>query len=69
MHIQEQRQGWGETMLKLINRLRTDDHGATVVEYGLIVALIFLASVGAMEAFGTSAMDMWNHIATNVLAN
>lgn len=66
---QEQRQGWGDTMLKLMTRLRTDDQGATAVEYGLIVSLIFLAAAGAMEAFGSSAMEMWDFIATNVLNN
>jgi pilus assembly protein Flp/PilA len=55
------------TMLKTLARLRTDDRAATAIEYGLIVSLIFLASVGAMQAFGASAMDMWNMIATEYL--
>jgi pilus assembly protein Flp/PilA len=50
------------TMLKLLLRLKTADHGATAVEYGLIVSLIFLAGAGAMQAFGASAMDMWGEV-------
>jgi pilus assembly protein Flp/PilA len=62
-------QGWMTTMLKLITKLRADYRGATAVEYGLIVSLIFLASVGAMQAFGDGAMGMWDDISTNVLGN
>lgn len=50
-------------MLDLLKRLRTADHGATAIEYGLIVSLIFLTAAGAMEAFGTSAMSMWDEVA------
>jgi pilus assembly protein Flp/PilA len=56
-------------MLKKTAHLRDDQRGATAVEYGLIVALIFLASVGAMQAFGSGVMDMWNDISSNVLGN
>jgi pilus assembly protein Flp/PilA len=49
-------------MLTLLSRLRTADHGATAIEYGLIVSLIFLTAAGAMEAFGTSAMEMWSEV-------
>ena len=31
--------------------LRKDERGATAVEYGLILALIFLAMVGAVATF------------------
>jgi pilus assembly protein Flp/PilA len=57
------------TMLKLITSFRADQRGATAVEYGLIVALIFLASVGAMQAFGDGVTGMWDDISTNVLNN
>jgi pilus assembly protein Flp/PilA len=56
-------------MLRLIISTGADQRGATAVEYGLIVALIFLASVGGMTAFGDGAMAMWNDISTNVLSN
>lgn len=51
-------------MLRMIERLLRSDQGATAVEYGLIVSLIFLAAAGAMEAFGTAANDMWSYVST-----
>ena len=44
-----------------------DERGATAVEYGLILAMIFLAMVGAVGTFATSATEMWGYIATQVL--
>jgi pilus assembly protein Flp/PilA len=53
-------------MLNLLLRLKTADHGATAIEYGLIVSLIFLAGAGAMEVFGTSAMAMWGEVSDSM---
>jgi len=36
----------------LVTRFAGDDSGATAVEYGLIVAFIFLAIIGGLTAFG-----------------
>lgn len=44
--------------------LMRSTRGATAVEYGLIVALIFLAAVGAMSNVGTATSSMWNTIST-----
>lgn len=43
-----------------------DQRGATAVEYGLILAMIFLAMVGAVGAFASSAIDMWDYISNSV---
>lgn len=40
-----------------------DRRGATAIEYGLIVSLIFLAIVTAVTAFGNNATTMINHVA------
>ena len=37
----------------LWNRFRNEECGATMVEYGLIVALVAVAAIVAIEAFGT----------------
>ncbi|MFL0671151.1 MAG: Flp family type IVb pilin [Erythrobacter sp.] len=37
-----------------------DQTGATAVEYGLILAVIFLAMVGAAEAFGQTFINLWD---------
>jgi pilus assembly protein Flp/PilA len=45
-----------------------DEKGATAVEYGLILALIFLAMVVGVVAVGTSTRDMWDNVASEVLS-
>lgn len=52
---------------KFLNRLECDASGATAVEYGLILALIFLAMLGAIQGFGDVAIGMWNNIATKMI--
>ena len=44
-----------------------DQRGATAVEYGLILAMIFLAMVGAIGAFATATTEMWGYISNQVL--
>jgi len=36
------------------------------VEYGLILALIFLAMVGAVSRFSETTINMWDHVANEV---
>jgi pilus assembly protein Flp/PilA len=47
-------------------KLFRDERGATAVEYGLILALIFLAMVGAVGTFAGTTTEMWNGVATKV---
>ena len=44
-----------------------DTRGGTAVEYGLILAMIFLAMVGAVGAFASAATDMWSYISNEVM--
>lgn len=44
-------------MRRLISRLIADERGATMLEYGLICALIFMVAVGAMTAMGNAASN------------
>lgn len=50
-------------MRNLIKRIASDISGATAVEYGLILALIFLAMVAAVQNFGNETISMWNDVA------
>jgi len=53
--------------MKLLSILRTiaaDQRGATAVEYGLILAMVFLAMLGAVSAFGTAVIDMFNDVSS-----
>lgn len=43
-----------------------DERGATAVEYGLILAMIFLAMVGALTLFASASTSMWNNVAEAV---
>ena len=43
-----------------------DENGATAIEYGLIVALIFLAIIGAVKSFGSTTNEMYNEIETEI---
>jgi pilus assembly protein Flp/PilA len=55
-------------MTDLLKQCGRDTSGATAVEYGLIVALIFLAALGAMQAFGTSGSAMYNRASSAIVA-
>lgn len=47
---------------RLVNEFRDDESGATAIEYGLIVSLIFLAVVASVRAFTDSTSDMYADI-------
>ena len=53
-----------------IYRLMRSTRAATAVEYGLILALIFLAAVSTITDVGNSTSKMWTHVsdtATNAM--
>ncbi|MEW9854018.1 Flp family type IVb pilin [Novosphingobium sp. M1R2S20] len=39
-----------------------DNRGATAVEYGLILSLIFLAMAGALSGVAGETLRMWTHV-------
>ncbi len=47
-----------------IVELMRSTRAATAVEYGLILALIFVAASVAMTNVGRSASSMWNNVAS-----
>ena len=53
-------------MIQFLKELKQDDWGATAVEYGLIVALIFLAIMGAIDTFGQTTISMWENVSSKV---
>jgi len=55
-------------VVKFLKKLGRDDSGATAVEYGLIVALIFLAMIGAVNSFAGTTIAMWNTISTTIVS-
>ena len=55
-----------ENMAKLGKRLWIDEGGATMVEYGLIVALVSVLSIAALQAIGISLTTMYNIVSTTL---
>ena len=49
----------------LINVLR-DDEGATLVEYGLLVALIAAVCIGVVTTLGTSISTKFSNVSTDL---
>jgi pilus assembly protein Flp/PilA len=45
---------------RFVQRFGADQSGATSIEYGLIISLIFLVVLTAMTAFGNTATDIFN---------
>jgi pilus assembly protein Flp/PilA len=55
----------GVVMLRLIDLIK-DKKGATAVEYGLILALIFLAMIAALQGVAGENIKMWNNVSEKV---
>ncbi len=47
-------------------RLWQDESGASLVEYGLLIALIAVVALLAVEFVGDEHTSMWSEIASNV---
>jgi pilus assembly protein Flp/PilA len=47
-------------------RLCRDESGANAVEYGLIMALMTIALLGAIGATGSSTGEKWNGISDDI---
>jgi pilus assembly protein Flp/PilA len=43
-----------------------DEEGATMVEYGLLVALIALVALGAVKTVGTSLSSLFTSVGTSL---
>lgn len=53
-------------MLDWVRKLNRDETGATAVEYGLIIALIVLAAMGAIVGLASTTIEMWGNVASKV---
>ncbi len=51
---------------KRLARLRSDERGATAVEYGLILAILVLAAMAAMTFMSTRVNGMWDMVSNRV---
>lgn len=49
-----------------LKRFQFDRKGATAIEYGLIMALMTLALIGALASTGKSTGEKWDNVAEKV---
>jgi len=56
----------GDPMLNRFISMVRDEEGATMVEYGLLVALIALVALGAITTLGTNLSSLFNSAATSI---
>ncbi len=45
---------------KTLQRLVTDESGAEVIEYALVLGLIIVATIATIGAFGTRVLARWS---------
>ena len=55
-------------MLTLLTKLKTDDSGATAIEYGLIAALVAVVLITALTTIGTDLQGVFNQIGNELPA-
>ncbi|NLC12142.1 MAG: Flp family type IVb pilin [Firmicutes bacterium] len=53
--------------METLRRLVRDDDGATMVEYGLLVALIAVAAITAIKLVGTNLSTLFNNVAEDLV--
>lgn len=51
---------------KFLRGLLRDQRGATSVEYGLIIAMIFLGLVGVATGLASENSQMWNTVSNDI---
>ena len=49
---------------RFLKRLRDDESGATAIEYGILVALMSVATITAMSNIGSSVRDNFASVGT-----
>jgi len=53
-------------MLKTFKSMVRDEEGATMVEYGLMLALIAIVCITAVKLIGTNLSSLFNTVATSL---
>ncbi|MGZ8310192.1 MAG: Flp family type IVb pilin [Allosphingosinicella sp.] len=43
-----------------------NEQGVTAVEYGLILAMVFLAMIVGVSSFGQTTIEMWDYVSNSV---
>ena len=62
----DQREGGVSAIRKMLRMIRTDNRGATAIEYGLICALIVMAMMVSLGGLGGGVSAKWGTMANNI---
>ena len=57
-----------ERAMRTFLRLIKDQRGATAIEYGLILAMVFLAVIGAVKALGDEDTSLWASVSSKTVS-
>ena len=55
-----------KAIARFINRLSSDEKGATAIEYGLIAALIAVVIIGVVSLVGIDLGNTFNNVANKL---
>jgi pilus assembly protein Flp/PilA len=55
-------------MRNLVTRFANDESGASLVEYGMLLALIAVVCIGIVTGLGLTVSDVFSTINTDLLA-
>lgn len=55
-------------MLKLYTKLKTNESGATAIEYGLIAALVAVAAIAGLTLVGDNLLATFNGVGAELTA-
>lgn len=53
-------------MLRLINRFRVDERGASATEYAMLLVFVALAIAVGAQTVGTDLTDLFNRVGTTL---
>ncbi|PMS38660.1 pilus assembly protein Flp/PilA [Trinickia symbiotica] len=55
-------------LLSILRPLLDEDEGATMVEYGLMIALIAISAVAGVTIFGSAVEQLYQNILDDIVA-
>ena len=53
-------------MLSLVRKMLRNESGATMVEYGLMIALVAMVALAAVTLLGSNLSSLFNTVATTL---
>jgi len=56
-------------MSPLFHRLRSDQKGASLVEYSVLIGILLVLSMAAVRGVGTWVNEQWVSLNTNLTSN